>query len=411
MIPNPFKASFFAGNRAKLLADLPEDAVLVIAAHSNMQEAADTGFPFRQEPNFQYLSGIGEPDWRLIIDKQKQRTLLVTPYRSAVHIAFDGMLQAEEALMISGADKVLSLKQYARWLKAASLSKRPVYTLLPQTHMARYMHIALNPAQRLLVRQLRAYGATPIDCRQQLARLRAIKQPPEIKALQAAIDITNAGLGAVIKNRHIYTREYEYEAQLTHEFLRRGAEGMAWKPIVAAGKHSCTLHHTKNHGVIKKNDWVLMDVGARVHGYVADVARTIPTGKTLPWQREVFDAVYELHDDMMEFIKPGYKVADYVQQADRLLEKKLKRLGLMKRRSVKEMRRRMPHAIGHGLGIDAHDSLGRFETFQENMVLTVEPGMYLPEREFGVRLENDILITKQGAENLSASLPNRLDTA
>lgn len=409
MIPNPFKASFFARNREKLLAELPENAIVVLSAHRNMQEAADMGFSFRQEPNFQYLTGIHEPDWRLILDKEKQQALLVAPQLNVVHVAFDGVLSSGDAIAVSGADKVLSIKQYARWLKNVGVSKRPVYTLLPQTRMARYMRLALNPSARLLVRQLRAHGATPLDCRQQLAKLRAIKQPQEIKALQAAIDITNAGLAAVIENRHSYRYEYEYEAKLTHEFLSRGAEGMAWKPIIAAGKHTCTMHHVRNNGAVKKNDWVLMDVGARVHGYVADVARTIPIGTVPAWQQDVFDAVDELHDEVMALIKPGYEISAYAQQADKFLEEKLKRLGLMKRRSRKEMRNRMPHAIGHGLGIDAHDSLGRYETFQENMVLTVEPGIYVNERGFGVRLENDILITKDGARNLSGLLPNRLE--
>lgn len=407
MIPHPFRASFFARNREKLLAELPENAVVILSAHRNMQEAADSCFTFHQEPNFQYLTGIQEPDWQLIIDKQKNQTILVKPSMNVVHIAFDGLLSTEEALEMSGAERVMSVRQYTRWLKSANLSRRPVFTLLPQTRMARYMRLALNPSTRLLVRQLRGYGATPLDCRSHLAKLRAVKQPSEIKALQAAIDITNAGLEHVIKNKDTYKYEYEFEAELTREFLSRGAEGMAWKPIVAAGRHTCTMHHIKNDGLIKKNDWILMDVGARVHGYVADVARTVSVGTPKIWQKEIFDAVCELHDEVMALIRPGLEVATYVQQADDLLEDKLKRLGLMKRRSRKEMRRRMPHAIGHGLGIDAHDSLGRFETFQEGMVLTVEPGIYVNEKEFGVRIENDILITKEGAKNLSGGLPNR----
>lgn len=405
MIKNPFNADFHIGNRQKLLESLPDDAVVVIAAHRKMQEASDTELPFRQESNFQYLTGIDEPDWKLVIDKPRATSFLVAPQYNPVHIAFDGQLDTGLAVSISGVDKVISTKQYARWLKSARLSKRSVYTLLPQARMARYMHLTLNPSARLLIRHLRMHGATPLDCRLQLSKQRAIKQPPEIKAIQEAVDITNTALARVIENRHQYTREYEIEADLMHVFLKSGAEGPAWKPIVAAGKNTCVMHHRNNRGIIKKNDWILMDVGARVHGYVSDVARTIPVGKPQQWQIELFEAVREYHDEVMVLLKPGVEVSAYVQQADKILEAKLKRLGLMKRKSIKEMRRRMPHAIGHGLGIDAHDSLGRFERFQENMVMTVEPGMYAFERDFGVRLENDVIITKDGAKNMSASLP------
>jgi len=153
-----------------------------------------------------------------------------------------------------------------------------------------------------------------------------------------------------------------------------------------------------------------MDVGARIHGYAADITRTLPLGTATQWQRDIYEAVEHVHDGAMEFLKPGNTPSEYVQHVDQLMMDALKQLGLIKRRSQHEMRRYFPHAIGHGLGIDVHDSLGRHETFQEGMVLTVEPGIYVNEREFGVRLENDILITKDGAKNLSARLPNRLES-
>jgi len=405
MVKNPFSASFYIGNRQKLLETLPDDAVVILTAHRKMQEAADIELTFRQESNFQYLTGLQEPDWKLVIDKAKNTSFLVSPQRNSVHVAFDGMLDPALATSISGVDKVMSTKQFGRWLKAAKLSHRSVHTLLPQLRMARYMHIALNPALRLLVRQLRAHGATPIDCRSQLSKQRAIKQAPELKALQAAIDLTNKGLESVIAHRQSFTYEYEYEAELSHVFLGGGADGMAWKPIIASGKNTCTMHHTTNTRAVKKNDWVLMDVGARLHGYAADVCRTVPVGTYAGWQAEIFEAVREYHDEAMSLLRPGLEVSSYIQQSDKILETKLKALGLMKRRSLKEMRRRMPHAIGHGLGIDAHDSLGRFETFQESMVMTVEPGIYVPEREFGVRLESDVVITKDGHRNMSGDLP------
>lgn len=394
------------GNRQALLDSLPERAVVVLSAHQHMQEAADIAFSFRQEANFQYLTGISEPGWRLVIDKDKRQSMLVRPQLSDVHIAFNGLMTADEARQRSGVDKVLTQPQYLRWLKAAVTAKKVFHTLYPQSRLARYMHLALNPTARLMVRHLKAHGATPLDCRQQLSKLRAIKQKPEITAIQAAIDVTNAGLEAAINGRLEFRYEYDYEAVLSYEFIRRGAEGLAWKSIVAAGKNNCTMHHMDNMGAIKAGDWVVLDVGARVHGYVADIARSFPAGKTsAAWQREIHAAAVAHHNDVMGLIKPGKPLAEYAQDSDRLLLDKLRQLGLIKRRSIKELRRRMPHAIGHGLGIDAHDSLRGFESFQPGMVLTVEPGIYVPEREFGVRIENDMLVTKDGVTNMSQALP------
>ncbi|MBL8159194.1 aminopeptidase P family protein [Candidatus Saccharibacteria bacterium] len=406
MIPNPFNAGFYSGNRRALSEQLPDNAVVILGAHQHMQEAADINFGFRQEPNFQYLTGIIEPDWRLVIDKAKGQSMLVRPQMNEVHEAFNGLLTAEEAIVRSGVDRVMTQAQYLRWLKSAVAAKKTFFTLFPQTRLARFMHIALNPSPRLLVRHLKAHGATPQDCRRMLSKLRAIKQAPEIEALQAAIDITNAGLEAAIARRHDFRYEYEYEAIMSYEFLRHGAEGVAWKPIVAAGKNSCIMHHPDNMGRIKSGDWIVTDVGARVHGYVADVARTFPTGKkSAAWQRDIHAAAVAYHDEAMALIQPGRPLSEYVQGSDRILLEKLRALGLISRKGRRAMRRRMPHAIGHGLGIDAHDSLGGFETFQPGMVLTVEPGIYVPEREFGVRIENDILVTEDGHRNLSGALP------
>ncbi|HEX6462460.1 MAG TPA: aminopeptidase P N-terminal domain-containing protein [Candidatus Saccharimonadales bacterium] len=405
---SPFKPAFFAGNRAKLIEVLPANALVILTAHRTLQQAADSGFPFWQEPSFQYFSGICEPDWRLVIDCAKRQSWLVAPSINAVLKTFDGALEADEAKQTSGVERVLTQRQFQRWLKTVAGTGRPVYTLLPQTALARYMRLSLNPALRLLVRQLRGYGMTPLDCRQQIARLRAIKQKPEVAALEHAITITNDALRVVYENRANYKFEYECEATFLHEFRRRGAEGATWTPIIAAGKDACTLHHVKNMSPIHKKDWLLIDVGTRVCGYTADISRTFPVTTTTAWQREIFNGVQFVHDEAIKLIHPGIKPTELVQQVDVLMMDTLKQLGLIKRRSQKELRKRFPHAVGHGLGLDAHESLGRFETFQEGMVLTVEPGIYVEEKGFGVRTENDILITKNGARNLSGGLPDNL---
>lgn len=408
MIPNPFKPAFFAGNRAKLIDVLPENAIVILAAHRSVQQAADSSFPFWQEPNFQYLTGITEPDWRLVIDCSRRQSWLVGAAASITRKTFDGALDSETAKATSGVERVMTQRQFQRWLKTVVSTGRAVYTLLPQTRMSRWLHLSLNPAQRLLVRQLRDHGLTPRDCRTQLAQLRAMKQKPELEAIRAAIAVTTKAFALTLAERANFTYEYQYEASMTNHIRFQGAEGHAYSPIVAAGLNACTLHYNRNNVKIRKHDWLLMDIGARVHGYAADITRTIPLGDTTAWQREVFAAVERVHDDAIRFIEQGADKRTMAGQVDDAMMDALKQLGLLKRRSVRNLRRYFPHSIGHGLGLDVHDSLGPGKDFLPGMVLTIEPGIYVPEKKFGVRLENNILITETGVENLSGALPNLL---
>jgi Xaa-Pro aminopeptidase len=203
--------------------------------------------------------------------------------------------------------------------------------------------------------------------------------------------------------------EYEIEAAFTHAFRSNGATGHAYDPIVAGGKNACTLHYNDNNMALPKNGLVLMDIGARVGGYAADITRTYAIGTPTQRQKDVHAAVESAHHAIITLLRPGASVIEYHDSVDAIMKEALIGLGLMQSvDDTKAYRTYFPHAVSHGLGIDVHDGLGRPETFQPGMVLTVEPGIYIPSEGIGVRIEDDILITDTGHRNLSAALPTSL---
>jgi Xaa-Pro aminopeptidase len=403
------EADFFVGNRRALIEKLPDNAVVVLTAHRLMQERRDSIYPFVQEANFYYLTGIEEPDWKLVIDCRKKTSWLISPRLNQTTIVFDGMLSAADAKRKSGVDRVVKVSTSTTFLRDLAKTGRPVYTLFQQTALGRMEHMALNPSLRLVNRQLRGYGLTPLDCRAELSRLRAIKQPVEIKALQAALNLTGETLIKLFAKDRGFTNECEYEAFLTYEFRRQGSQGHAFSPIVAGGARACTMHYQANNQRVYKKDWLQFDIGARVAGYAADLSRPVPLNRhPSSYEQAVFQAIESVHDQAIAICQPGVPLLDYMYESDRFMMQALKDLGLLQRRTNRGLRKYYNHAIGHGLGLDAHDPLGGFETFQEGMVLTVEPGIYDNERGLGMRIENVFTITKQGPKLLSAHIPNRL---
>ena len=248
-----------------------------------------------------------------------------------------------------------------------------------------------------------------VDCQKELAKLRAIKQPEEIKAIQRAVSLTVKGFNTIKDELKRALHEYELEASFSYGFKHGGGHDHAYDPIIAAGKNACTLHYIENDSKLLARQLVLMDVGARVDGYAADITRTYAKGTPTKRQIQVHQAVESAHYDIIKLLEPGLLVEDYMRSVDSRMKTALQEIGLLKdENDTDTYRKYFPHAISHGLGIDVHDSLGGARYFEPGMVLTVEPGIYIPEEGIGVRIEDDILITKTGHQNLSAKLSTAL---
>lgn len=383
--------------RRQALCQAIGDGALYVTAHQPMQRRHDMAYPFSQEANFRYLTGIVAPDWRLLL--LAGEAFLVRPELTEVQKLFDGFLRDGAALEMSGADAVISQAQ-ARTRLEALPAGTPVWTLLPESEAT----MALNPAPRQLVKELRTMGHVAKDCRAQLAQLRAIKSDSEIACIQQAVDDTIAAFETVRQQLERYQFEYEIEADMTRTLRQRGASGHAYDPIVAAGENACTLHYSANQAPVRPGDMVLLDVGAEVEGYAADITRTYATRPT-ERQRAVHAAVREAQRAIIAMIQPGGSVRDYVEAADRRMRQALEELGLLQPGDdAQRLRAYYPHATSHGLGLDVHDSLGAPVAFAPGMVLTVEPGIYIEAEGIGVRIEDDVLVTSDGVRVLSREL-------
>jgi Xaa-Pro aminopeptidase len=396
------KSNFFIGNRKALCAQLTQDSFVAMAGFTSMQGANDMASPFSQEGNFWYLTGIEEPDWQLLIDVDSGEEWLVSPRRSFSRQMFDGGMTPEQATARSGVKNIVDKKEGAEILKRLLRSKKRAHTVKPLS-LRRY-GIVPNPAPGRLITALKNVEVT--DQRLALAKMRAIKQPAELAELQVAIDATIDGFAAVLQQLKRCQYEYEVDAILTGEFRRQGLTH-GFEPIIASGKNTCVLHWPLPKDSIKQNDWLLMDIGARRDRYAADITRTLPIGKPSARHIAVYEAVERMHAHFFGSLGAGVDVKECFTDAYAYVGTELKKLGVISTVKLDDSSvfKYMPHAISHGLGVDVHDSLGGPKTLQENMVLTVEVGAYIPEEGIGVRLEDDVRITKDGAENMSGRLP------
>lgn len=400
-----FPDSFFSGNRTALLKQVKADLVVMVA-HGVLQRNGSVTYPFRQESNFWYLTGIDEPDVTLVIEAGEP--WLIVPRRDAVVEYFEGAINTELLTQTSAITTVLDekagnerlIKSLGKAKRIASLSSLPAYIERAGFYT--------NPAQARLDKLVKKHApkAKRIDLRPVLRSLRTVKQPLELTVIQKAVDITSQTLQEVLARS--YSHEYELEAAITEGFRRRGADGHAYEPIVASGKNACTLHYTENNAPIDKHGLLLVDVGAEVDHYAADITRTIAPVIATPRQQAVFNAVLDVQEWAKQQLKPGVLVKEYETAVEKYLGEQLKKLKLIKTNSRKNVREFYPQLTSHHLGLDTHDAADYERPLQAGMVLTVEPAIYIPNEGIGVRIEDDVLITEHGIKVLSDNLPRVL---
>lgn len=398
---------FFTTNRRNLVRKLG-GGVFVFAAFSKMQQGADEAALFEQEANFWWLTGVEFADWQLIIDGTRHKSWLVAPKISDINTVFDGSLSSDDAKRISGVDEVISDDAATMMLRALAKKHSVVYALGDHPYI-QYFDFVLNPASKKLKDKLTRIFASVSDCRRELDGLRAIKQPVEIAAMRKAISLTIEGFELIKTKLPDLKHEYEAEAEFTYLFRRKGGGGHAFSPIIAGGNNATTVHYFANNDTLKKRDLLVMDVGARYHGYAADVARTYSIGQPTKRQLQIHEAVRSASRQIISLLKPNLSMRDFDEQSDVIMISALMQVGLMTDPDDKQTYRQyFPHAMSHGLGIDAHDGWGDATYFQPGMVLAVEPGIYIPAEGIGIRIEDNILITASGHENLSRKLSTDL---
>jgi Xaa-Pro aminopeptidase len=402
-----FESDFFAGNRARLRQLFTGTAPIVITANGRLQQTSDEAYAFTQDSSFWYLTGVDDPDVVLVMDQNKE--YLILPERSLVSEIFDGAITADDLARISGIKEIYPEKEGWKYLGSRLKRLRHVATLGANPVFMETFGMYTNPARATLIHRLKEYNAhlELLDIRQHLARLRMIKQPAEIAAIQKAIDITLDTLKMIGRPSSLkrYAFEYEIEADITRGFRRGGAMGHAFTPIVAAGRRAVTLHNIANEGKLASDELLVTDVGAQYAHYAADITRTFDLGNATKRAQNVHSAVVEVYEYACSLLKPGVLIRDYEKEVETFMGEKLRELGLIKVIERDDVRRYFPHATSHYLGLDAHDAGDYDRPLEPGVVMTVEPGIYIPEEGIGVRVEDDILITPDGLEVMSARLP------
>lgn len=377
------------------------DSLIILSANASLQQSADLAFPFRQDSNFWYLTGINEPDLIIVIDTKKATTTLLLPEQNDYQIEWDGAIEVvsyQEKSGITSFESQATLKKILKEAKKAGLS---MCSLQPAADRVEPYGFYANPARKQLYTLLKEYGVSePGDIRLELARLRQIKQKPELEAIKTAIHATASTLKDIKMRLETFRTEKDLERAITAGFYASGADGHAYEPIVASGKNASIIHYNKNNQPLHSKQLVLLDVGAQVDWYAADISRSWAVGKPTKRQQEIWSAVIELQEEAFSRLKPGVLLREYQEEMETRAAKMLVRLG--------KSPRQFPHGFSHFLGLDVHDAGEYAAPLETGSVLTVEPGFYFPDEGIGVRVEDNILITENGHINLSAKIPKLL---
>ena len=417
----PLAPELFVENRRRFRELLPPASLAIFQANDVMPANADGTMAFRQNNDLFYLSGVDQEESILVIFPDarlaQHREILFLKETSEHILVWEGYkLTKDEARQHSGIPTVMWLDSFNAVLPALMNEAENVY-LNSNEHIRAVVEVETRDAR--FIRKLQAQY--PLHGYRRAARLlhqlRAIKSPEEIRVMRQACDITGKAFRRLLGFVRPGVWEFEVEAEIVHEFMRNRSRGPAYGSIVASGKNACVLHYTTNDNQCQAGDVILLDFGAEYANYAADLSRSIPVnGKFTLRQRQVYDSVLAVMAFAKTRLVPGTEIEEYHRQVGECMEQELIKLDLLNASDVKNQDPAAPlykkyfmHGTSHYLGLDVHDVGRKYRTFEAGMVYTVEPGIYIPEEGLGIRLENDILLTATGNEDLMGNIPLQAD--
>ena len=427
--------ALFAQRRERLMAMLGEGAAAVFVGASEVRRNGDVDYAFRQTSTVHYLTGFDEPSAVCVLrpGADKSYTLFVRPRDADQELWSGARAGVEGAVGDFGADAALPIDEMEHVLPELLEGVGSLYySLGPAAGLAgRVQESLLGALARRRAEAVRGERAIErvLDPFPLVSELRLRKDPAEVEALRRAVDITAFGIARAMRMARAGLHEYEVQADLEAEYRRRGSPRTAFPSIVAAGSNACTLHYVANRARIEDGDLLLVDTGAEVDYYAADVTRTFPVGSRFSApQRAVYELVLAAQRAAIAAVAPGVRFHDVHAEALRTLAAGLRDLGLIEGELTSDagadaVRAYYPHATSHWLGLDVHDAGpyrvgGESVVLEPGMVLTVEPGLYMrPDAEdvpaayrgIGVRIEDDVLVTEAGHDVLSAAIPSDPD--
>lgn len=413
----PIDPSLFELNRSNFRKLLPPNAIAIFQANDEFPRSGDQNFPFKQNPDLFYLSGIDQEQSVLLIypdcpNPLYKEVLFLRQTNEHIRVWEGHKYTKPQASAASGIKAIYWLEDFDHILH--SLVHYADFIFLNANENDRYAHTVPYRELRFIETLRQKYPLHKYERAAPLLRkLRAVKSPIEVALTQKACDITNDAFRRILRFTKPGVMEYEIEAELIHEFIRQGATGHAYPPIIAAGNNANILHYNDNNRPCKDGELILMDFGAEYGNYNADLTRTIPVnGRFTARQKEVYQAVLRVMEEAKKLLVKGAIWNNYHDQVGEIMTEELIRLKLITRDQVRDQspaypayRKYFMHGTSHHLGIDVHDFASRYEPFAAGNILTCEPGIYIPEEGFGIRLENDILVTEDGNTDLMANIP------
>lgn len=415
---HPIDSALFVKNRANFMAQMKASSLAVFNSNDIYPISADSTMPFQQHRDIYYLSGVDQEESILVMfpdcpNKKHREILFLKETNDHIAIWEGEKLTKKRAFEVSGIKTVYWLQDLNKVMAELMAQSDTVHintnehyraSIETETREDRFTKWLLNkyPAHKV-------EKSNPI-----LQRLRSIKDPIELDLLQKACNITEKGMRRVLKFVKPGVAEYEIEAEFIHEFLKNRSKGFAYTPIIASGNNANVLHYIENNQVCNDGDLILLDVGAEYANYSSDMTRTIPVnGRYSKRQKEVYNAVNRVKINATNMLIPGTIWADYHVEVGKLMTSELLGLGLIDKVDVQNEDPNWPaykkyfmHGTSHHMGLDTHDYGLLWEPMKTNMVFTVEPGIYIPEESFGIRLEDDVVIQEKGAPlNLMKNIP------
>jgi Xaa-Pro aminopeptidase len=411
----------FVENRELFSIKLKENTLAIFNANDIMPTNADGTVPFRQNNDLFWLCGVDQEETILVIfpdhpDKNLREILFLKETNEEIAIWEGAKLTKEEAYSTSGIPTVFWLSELENKL-AELITKADEIYLNKNMHSRSTSEVQTRDDRFRIMIKEKFSSKNIIEVAPIMHELRYIKSKIEIALMQTACNITERGLKRILPFIKAGVMEYEIEAELMHEFLINRSAGFAYQPILASGINSCVLHYIDNNKPCKDGDVLLMDFGAEYANYASDLTRTIPVnGKFSARQKAVYNSVLHVMKEATKMLVPGTNFKDYNKEVGRIMEAELLKLGLLDKHDVKKQDSKNPlfkkyfmHGTSHSIGLDVHD-VGSFETpMKDGMVFTCEPGIYILEEKLGIRLENDILITTNGPNDLMKNIPIEVD--
>ncbi|MCP5062855.1 MAG: aminopeptidase P family protein [Ignavibacteriae bacterium] len=410
--------SLFIKNRAKFIAQMKQKSIAVFNSNDLFTTGADSTIPFEQSSDLLYLSGADQEESILLlfpdaIDENHREILFLTETNEHIAIWYGEKYSKEEAKKVSGIKTIYWLSEFKKVFFDLMTEAESVYF---NTNEHYRQSVEIETREDRFIKQCKIdFPAHKWEKSNQiLQEIRGVKEPEEIEIIQTACDITNKGFRRVLPFVKPGVMEFEIEAEFMHEFLRNRSKGFAYTPIIGSGYSACVLHYIENNKECKDGDLILMDVGAEYANYSSDMTRTIPVnGRFTKRQRSIYDAVLRVKNEATKMLVPGTIWGEYHKEVGKLMTSELLGLGLIDKTDVQNedpdwpaYKKYFMHGTSHHIGLDTHDYGALKTPMKAGMVFTVEPGIYIPDENLGLRLEDDVVIQEKGEPfNLMRDIP------